>query len=374
MDNFSCLNASSDLLTNEYWTIPDEVDIVDGYLTASLLLVFIVMGLPWNGLVLVTIIKEKLYQQPSIIFLLNLVVTDIAFLVLLLPFLIVTGFAGEFVFGSSDLTRCQICPVGFLSLSLLYNSLFTIGMMSLDRFFYIYKPMQYDRIISKRWIILPILVAWIFSIAIGVTSRLLEYRDASFLPVFLACVTNVDPSYAVVIVLIGCAVLVVILITNILIIRIVLKNVRLIYAKRRSTIGSTQEDIEWQEIRARINKTRHAKQLHLFRVFAALMLSYALTWLPYILVLVALLVVRNYDTVPHSVTSLSFILFYSQGVVHPVLQTIFIADVRRPLMKYICLKKLGPEVGVDHEKFCCKNCFLWTAINDAVLPQQESNG
>ncbi len=32
----------------------------------------IVIGVPWNGLVLVTIIKEKLYQQPSIIFLLNL--------------------------------------------------------------------------------------------------------------------------------------------------------------------------------------------------------------------------------------------------------------------------------------------------------------
>ncbi len=233
--------------------------------------------------------------------------------------------------------------------------------------------MQYDQIISKWWIILPIFVAWIFSIAIGVTSQLLEYRDASFLPVFLACVTNGDSSYAVVIVLIGSVMLAVILITNILIICIVLKNVKLLYGKRRFTIGSTQDNIEQRETRARINKTHHAKQLHLFRVFAALMLSYALTWLPYILVLVALLVVRNYDTVPHSVTSLSFILFYSQGVVHPVLQTIFIADVLRPLMKYICLKKLGPEVEVDHEKFCCKNCFLWTAINDVVLPHQESN-
>ena len=38
---------------------------INGYVTASFLLVFILIGVPWNTLVMVTIVKEKLYDQPS---------------------------------------------------------------------------------------------------------------------------------------------------------------------------------------------------------------------------------------------------------------------------------------------------------------------
>ncbi len=380
MNNCSCSNASSDFVTTECWTIQDRVDIVDGSITASVLLVLILIGLPWNALVLVTIIKEKLYQQPSVNLLLNLIVTDIAFLVLVVPLLIVTGFAGEFILGNSDKTRCWTCRFSFVTLTLLYNSLFTIGLMSLDRFFYIYKPLQYDRIVSKKWMIVPILLAWIFSLTIGATFLFIPgIENNKFQAVVLSCVSDINYIFVVVIIVIGFAVLVVIFITNVLIIRIVLKNLKLIYLKRKSTIGTTAEDLTRREIRTRINKTRHAKQLHLFRVFGALMLSYIFTWLPYISVLVAL-IVKNFETVPHTYITVSFILFYSQAVIHPMLQTVFIADVRRPLKKLIknsifCLKTShnSSDLEDSHDTHCCKSCFFCMAISEAVLPQRSEN-
>ena len=92
MDNGSiCTTASSNSVTTSYWRLRDE-DATGGIITAAFLLLSILLGLPWNVLVLVTIIKEKLYHQPSIILLINLVLTDIGILVHPLPLLIVTDY------------------------------------------------------------------------------------------------------------------------------------------------------------------------------------------------------------------------------------------------------------------------------------------
>ena len=114
-------------------------------------------GLLCNVLVLVTVIKEKLYKQSFILLLLNLILTDIAFLVIPVPLLVVTGLAGEYILGNTDSwIRCQTCPITFQSLTSMYNLLFIIAMMSVDRFLYIYKPLQYERLVTKVWILVPL--------------------------------------------------------------------------------------------------------------------------------------------------------------------------------------------------------------------------
>ena len=110
-------------------------DRTSGLVTAVFLLLFLVIGLPWNLLVIVTIVKQKLYTQPTIILLLSLVVTDLFMLVFHLPLVMVTGYSGEYVFGSSDSVRCSVCSnTGFVSVLCSVNSIFTIALMSIDRF------------------------------------------------------------------------------------------------------------------------------------------------------------------------------------------------------------------------------------------------
>ena len=110
MENFSCSNASSDGVTESYWSLEGE-NAINGYVTASFLLVFILVGVPWNILVMVTIVKEQLYDQPSIILLLNLTITDILFLLFSTPASIAVGYAGEFILGSSDFGAVRYVPL-----------------------------------------------------------------------------------------------------------------------------------------------------------------------------------------------------------------------------------------------------------------------
>ncbi len=72
-------NSTSDAgNTSEYWMVQETVT---GQVTAAFLLLILVVGLPWNLLVVFTIVKEKLYHQPTIVLLLILALNDLFVLV-----------------------------------------------------------------------------------------------------------------------------------------------------------------------------------------------------------------------------------------------------------------------------------------------------
>ena len=373
MENFSCMSSSTNSVTTSYWKLKGE-DAFDGYVTAIFFLLFILFGLPWNVLVLVTVVKKKLYRQPSILLLLNLIVTDIAFLVIPVPSLMVTGFAGEYIMGNTDWLRCQTCPVAFETLTLMYNSLFTIVMMSVDRFLYIYKPLQYDRIVSKVWILVPILISWMVSISIGISSRLVGSRKIDFQPVFLACTVENGIYFAITIIVIGFAALVVIVVCNAWIILIVLKNIKLIYA------NTALDNSKQQALNKSVKKNRHKKQLYLFRTFGALLFSNVIAWLPFISILIAL-IITEYG-VSHTTITVVFVLFNSQSVLHPLIQTICIPDVRESMKQTLTCglysrhcwstSKEKTTRSISWKKGCCDSCFFLTTINAAVLPRNTA--
>ena len=129
------------------------------------------------------------YHQPSIIILINLVFTDIGILAHPLPLLIVTVLLGEHIVGNSDRVRCQTCSFGYSTLTPLCHSLFTVAIMSVARFLYIYKPLKYDTKVTKIWMLVPILIAWVVSLVIGLTFQA-SPGDVNFQPVFLSIVLN----------------------------------------------------------------------------------------------------------------------------------------------------------------------------------------
>ena len=279
--------------------------------------------------------------------------------------------------GNTDWIRCQTCPIAFLTLTLMYNSLFIIAMMSVDRFLYIYKPLQYERLVTKVWILVPMLIAWIVSICIGIAFRLVGFRNIKFQPVFLSCTVANGITFAIVLIVVGFIPLAVIVVCNVLIIRIVLKNIKIIYAKR----NSEENNLTREQLYKNIKKIRDKKQLDLFRVFGALLFSNAITWLPYMSVLVAL-ILDGFNKVPHAAVSLALVLFYSQSVIHPLIQTIFIADVRKPLMKrvtcgsyrkgYDSSSKENITQFVSWKEDCYNSCFILAAINGAILHTRSS--
>ena len=71
-----CFNYSIDGDTENFWELPGA-EKVNGRVSAAFMLLFVVVGLPWNILVVITILWKKLYYQSTTMLLLNLVSADI---------------------------------------------------------------------------------------------------------------------------------------------------------------------------------------------------------------------------------------------------------------------------------------------------------
>ena len=376
-----CKNSSSNSVTEEYWVIEGKYR-VNGQVTAAFMLLFLAVGLPWNVMVVITVLKKRLYHQPAILLLLNLVVTDILMLLIHLPIITVTGVAGEYLFGSTDMMRCWFCTTGFISVTLIMNSLFVVALMSLDRFLFIYKPLEYERKATPRRTLAAIAVIAMLSVTIGSSSyavpEAMYFRRSS-----LSCTLN-HPKYGYIVLLITAAfiALAVIIVCNIWTIYIVQKNIKAVYKVTRSLQNRDKESYS-QGLSEILCKKCHKKQLHLFRVFGGLLLSNTITWIPLIVVEMS----HFNSNPPLSIFSASNILFLSQLAVHPILETTLISDVREPLKEMVtcaCLKKKNNLSIVEKQTcFCCRHmrnqgpfnnkCFLLKLIDVALLPQVTSN-
>ena len=111
---------------------------------------------------------KKIYKQPAHILLLSLSLSDSVLLLIYVPQGVVTGFAGEFVFGSSDDLRCKVCRIGIITTWFAIMSLYTISLMSLDHFLFIYIPLRYQRTITLRRMTAAVIIVWICCTIISV--------------------------------------------------------------------------------------------------------------------------------------------------------------------------------------------------------------
>ena len=324
-----CANASDSNITRELWLVEDKTR---GQIVAFFLLLSLVVGLPWNLLVIVTIVKQRLYTRPTIILLLSLVVIDLLLLVFHLPLAIVVGFQGEYSFGNSDRTRCMVCNfTGYMSQFFGPSSVFTVSLMSIDRFLFIYKPLHYDRYVTKWRTVSALCVAWLIAAVITVPPLAGVAGNITYLRVAAMCnleLTLENDHYPIVVMLVVCLAIVPIIVCNIWVCCIVQRNIRAIYKVRRSTKTSNSKPADYTEFYRRMKKKRNEKEVHLFKVFGALLCASALSWLPLTIVTVLLFfgVAVNASSV-----AASKVLFYSQATFHPIIETILIKEVRKPL-------------------------------------------
>ena len=353
-----CANASgeSSNTTSELWLVKDKTS---AQVAASFLLLILVVGLPWNLLVVAIILKKKLYTQPTIILLLNLVLTDLFILILQTPLQIWTGFSGEYDYGDTDLTRCQVCQVKVILALFPLTALYTILYMSFDRFMFIYKPLKYDRIITRFRTLLVLGLTWIL-IAVISTLPLMGYGGVLFDQHVLGCVFDHSHDYNIVVLATSLLSMTPTFVCNVWLLCIVQKNIKTIYSFRRSssTADSNQDEDKFYKV---MKEQRHQKQLHLVWVFGALLCCNMVTWLP--ITLRAILFRAGIDF-PASFTFASIVLFTSQALLHPIVETALIKEVREPhraFVLYCCLKmksKNSPNITSSPEPRygCCGYC------------------
>ena len=371
-----CDIANSSGLTEGYWKIEKDHE---GYAVglAVFLILCEIVGLPWNIAVVVSIIREKLYSQPTIILLLNVVLTDFILLLSAPPF-IIPGFTKEFIFGYSDSSRCISCTlVNQLVLFIFYNSIVSVALMSLDRFFYIYMPFRYDRT-STKYIALASVLA---SLLLGIVLALLYVvmHTSVYFNVRGFCATIHDDRSRWAAVLITATMTTVILFTvviNLSFSYIVLKTIRAVYSKHYTD----NKDKKTEHLRKRVKSTRQKKQTRLCYMLISFLLASLISILPTGVSFVHVLTNPTKPIAHPSIVLVLFtMIFYCQAIVHPVLETIFIVDIRRSMKKMIInvllcrrTKTWRNSKNGEHQSFLCGNgrcSYCQAFFESSVQPQ-----
>ena len=377
-----CSNASqgnsSSNETNELWLVQDRTS---GQVTAAFLLLIAVLALPWNLLIVGVILKEKLFKQPTILLLLNLVLADLIIILLVMPFQIATGIQGEFTGGWSDSARCDACYAGIITAIFPLITLLTVAVMSFDRFMFIYKPLRYDQIMSSGKVAIVLLIMWVIATVIAVLP-LAGFGNIIFFPPFLACMFHIavadDSLYPVLILAVIGISIFVITFFNVWVIWIVQKNIRIVYQAKKSK--GDQPSTGDSDFYKNMKKKRNEKQLHLLKVFGGLFLSNLITWLPLTSVAVYVMITEEHNKVPIELYSAVHVLFLTQVLLHPIVETAFVWEVKHPIKKLItcyCLRNKSaiveissPTVKEDSQKSCCK-CEVLSVLGSALLPQHS---
>ncbi len=344
--SYSCSDGyfvSRNSITPEIWQ--GEVDNVRSAALASAVfaLLFALIGIPTNLFILVSILWQRLYKEPTYILLLNLTVANLLVCVTVMPFTIVSGFAGGFVFGSNDWTRCKVCQMGVFLTCLTLFTLHILALLSVDRYLFIKYPYKYHTIVSKTRVLMVAVTLWILCATIAICP-LFGFGDVHYALSLATCKLKfygetklASNIYYSMVVAIECLLvpLPILFIFNGLLIWTVQKHIRKVYITKKE-IGCSHEELI-RKILQDLEKSKFKKQRHLIQVFGGILLAYILTSLPTILYIFQVAITGGDDSHPaHSVFVFICILFSS--VVHPTMQACIVPEIKKALPHFCCAK------------------------------------
>ena len=334
---YSCyeVNVSSDSINETAWTYTSQTSLkqyrINGYLLASIMSLFLLLGTSFNLVVTAIIVKKRLYTQPTFILLLNLSVTDFFLCVLVMPFHVVTGFSGEFIFGGSDYVRCKVCKIAVIVPILISQSLYSVSLLSIDRFIFIKKPLHYHRIVTLKSVIPAIITTWLISITISVPP-LFGIGQINYSQALFHCTLDIHEAKVYTLFLVAAALppLTAIITSSLWVACIAQKHLRSVYKTQLSIIKNSEKQEFLQAIYKRAQRKKSKLQFHLVRVFGAIIVVNVITWMPMLSWICAAAAINKQD-IPLFYKSMTYLFFLLQPLLHPALEASLISDIKQPL-------------------------------------------
>lgn len=330
-------NLSSTEVTPERWktTTPGSATAI-----AVVLLIFMLVSIPANTLIIVVMIWKKLYRQPTHILLLNLTINDLLHSVTYMLLNFISAVTGEFIFGNSDVTRCYVCKTGVLFIIFANFNLHILALISIDRFLFIKLPFQYNRLVNTKTTIVAVVLTWAFSVLISLPP-LFQFGEIRFTSIISMCSLyflgetdlTMNVYYEVFAIVEGlCIPVAIIIFTNVWVICIVRKQFKKIY-RTRQTMEEKGNIARYRSgLKNKLNKSKNRRQLRLVKIYLAILISNLLTWTPNIANTIAIFVfIKTGSFAPIGFFASNYLFFLSQVVLHPIIQTWLIPDIRRVL-------------------------------------------
>lgn len=332
-DTFDCRlsDQSSSFLTNvTHWQIEEGKEI-GAIIIGVIVLLFFVVGTIWNLFIIVTFfVKRELLKEPANIFLLNVAITDLLICLTTMVFSFVTAFGQEFIFGSNDVTRCAVCNLdGFFFMFLILVSLHLLAALSFDRFILLSRPLRYKNFMN-RWKAIVICVVIYIICFILAALPLVGFGQIDFNTRLAACVLRFTPQsnffYVVIVAIESLVPIVVIAITNVWTYRLVSK-----FLKRNFRRKSTYRRRDQEEAGSSEGRKHQKQQKQLVKVFGALLLGNIVSYTPTVLTIflfLFLLLTNMEDVIPAEVYILGFVSFLTSAVIHPIVESFFVKELR----------------------------------------------
>lgn len=356
---YSCLDEMllRNQVTTEFWS--DAEQTTEALTSATFTLIFFLISTPSNILIIVSIIWQRLYKEPTHLLLLNLAISDLLFSILVMPFTIVAGVAGEYIFGSSDYTRCKMCQTGVIISALIIFSLHILAVISLDRCLFIQLSFRYEMYVTVNRTVAVVTFLWVLSVLLALPP-LFGLGDMDYTYGVSTCTPRFQYSTAItkniyyILLLIVEALLPIglIFVTNAWVICIVQKHLAAIYKIKKAS--KTKQD--WQKykesLKDKLDTAKNRKQLRLMCVFGGILMANIVTWIPLISRSAAAWAYGSDAKLPVWTFVVVYLCLTSHSFIHPLIQASLIPEIRRSCVSlarklfYLCTscsKTCSPE-------------------------------
>ena len=348
----SCSNdtgLSYNSVTAEFWKAEDPELEKLAYITASLTLLLFLVGLPSNLLIMINIVWQRLYQDSTYVLLLHLAIVDFLLCVTVMPFTIISGFAGEFIFGSTDIARCRTCNVGLAVIFFLNLNVYTLALLSVDRLLFIKYAIKYYKITSPRCYMALCLCLWLFDILLMIPP-LVGFGEMVYRHEIATCTLSSFRGesnqaktlyFSTIMTALNLTVVIVTIVTSIWIFIIIIKQ-----KKKMQRLSEDQKCSNGVSSPSVLKKLKNAnfRDLLFVKVFAAIWIANTITWAPFCIRVFSALIFGN-AIFPHSMFVVGFLTLISSTVVFPIIEATLIPQFRRVIhsffRKICCIK--NPE-------------------------------
>ena len=312
------------------------------------------IAIPWNLVVIVIILRKRLFLQPAIMLFLNLAITDFLLSLVALPVNVIPAIAHEYILGDTDYVRCQLCQInGIANNLLLLMSVYNVALLSFDRFLYVKKPLKYEEVVTVKRVVVVLVACWVLFILFCLLP-VVGLGEIDFGTVVSTCTINFSyygPNIAyiyfwVFIVAASILPLLILLVTNIWMLCIIRKNVLKEYHRARENMFDVREGRKELPLQSKLKQKHRRDQLHLLQIFGALLCASIIIWVPPFISIVVLAT----RTVVYWLIGFGHISMHLQVMIDPILQVIFLRDIRveitRPyhyLKRKLCKCSSSPD-------------------------------
>ena len=373
--NYWCSDGtglSHNSVTPVYWDTKGTDTRDTALASAVFTLCFILVGVPSNVLILVSILWQQLYREPTYILLLNLAAADLLVCVMFMPFTVVSGFAGGFTVGTTDSMRCSVCQfIGLQFVFFGYLTVHILALLSLDRFLFIKYPLKYFKLVTCRKTSLACLCVWILCLLLSLPP-LFSFGDFVFSLRVSSCVINIELRarnlyYGILVALEVCIPLTVLFVTNIWVLCIIRKQMRKLYStkrKRHETVIVFRD-----KVKTTLKNSKYVKQLQLIKVFGGMWIANIITWTPFFIHIIGTAIFQSLTSKWFSLYV--FINIISYAVIYPIIEASLIPEMRKHLCvlvkKLTCWRQNWDSTSSQGKRYCGSTCSAPSCTNSCSL-------